>query len=504
MLLVFFDYAVRHDAPGAGRRRRPRPAAALPDDDDPPADALLGLHAVHDPVRVRGRRAARRAASTPTGSASTRRFALAAWLFLGIGILLGARWSYAELGWGGYWGWDAVENASLMPWLTGTAFLHSVMIQEKRGMLKVWNASLVLGDRHARDHRHVPRALGRPQLDPRVRRVDARRAVRGADRGDGAPARSTSSSARRDVLRSRAPARLAALARGRLPAQQPRARRPLLRDLLGHLLPADLARRSPAPRRVGRPAVVRPLHRPARARARAAQRDRAGDRLAAGDARATRGATSRCRCRRGARWRSLALLASCRRRLGRPTVVAVLRRGLRDRRRSARSTGAAMRARRAMAARVAAVALLALVRRNRRRYGGYIVHVGIAVLFIGVAASSSFQHAQRRALRPGQSARVGAYTMRYVRSTGTSRRPPPHRATIDARRGAATSAAAATTSRRCTRGAASTPTQRRLAAGRRAPDQRRGVEPRRADAGLRRDLWTAVNSPARRCRSSRS
>ena len=75
---------------------------------------------------------------------ATRRFALAAWFFLGIGILLGARWSYSELGWGGYWAWDPVENASLLPWLTGTAFLHSIMIQEKRGMLKVWNASLIL------------------------------------------------------------------------------------------------------------------------------------------------------------------------------------------------------------------------------------------------------------------------------------------------------------------------------------------------------------------------
>ncbi len=75
---------------------------------------------------------------------STRRFSLAAWFFLGIGILLGARWAYAELGWGGYWAWDPVENASLLPWLTATAFLHSVMIQEKRGMLKVWNVSLVL------------------------------------------------------------------------------------------------------------------------------------------------------------------------------------------------------------------------------------------------------------------------------------------------------------------------------------------------------------------------
>src|SRR5436190_1458065 len=75
---------------------------------------------------------------------ATRRFALIAWLFLGIGILLGARWSYSELGWGGYWGWDPVENASLMPWLTGTAFLHSIMVQEKRGMLKVWNMALII------------------------------------------------------------------------------------------------------------------------------------------------------------------------------------------------------------------------------------------------------------------------------------------------------------------------------------------------------------------------
>jgi cytochrome c-type biogenesis protein CcmF len=74
---------------------------------------------------------------------ATRRFALIAWTFLGTGILLGALWSYSELGWGGYWAWDPVENASLMPWLVGTAFLHSMMVQEKRGMLKVWNASLI-------------------------------------------------------------------------------------------------------------------------------------------------------------------------------------------------------------------------------------------------------------------------------------------------------------------------------------------------------------------------
>ena len=74
---------------------------------------------------------------------ATRRFALVAWTFLGTGIMLGALWSYTELGWGGYWAWDPVENASLMPWLVGTAFLHSIMVQEKRGMLKVWNVSLI-------------------------------------------------------------------------------------------------------------------------------------------------------------------------------------------------------------------------------------------------------------------------------------------------------------------------------------------------------------------------
>ena len=108
---------------------------------------------------------------------ATRRFALVAWTFLGTGILLGALWSYSELGWGGYWAWDPVENASLMPWLIGTAFLHSIMVQEKRGMLK--DLERVADHRHvrARAARHVPRPLGDPRVDPRLRRVHDRRAV---------------------------------------------------------------------------------------------------------------------------------------------------------------------------------------------------------------------------------------------------------------------------------------------------------------------------------------
>ena len=73
----------------------------------------------------------------------TRRWTMVTWLFLTCGICLGMHWAYAVLGWGGYWGWDPVENASLMPWLTGTAFLHSVMMQEKRGMMKSWNVWLI-------------------------------------------------------------------------------------------------------------------------------------------------------------------------------------------------------------------------------------------------------------------------------------------------------------------------------------------------------------------------
>jgi cytochrome c-type biogenesis protein CcmF len=73
----------------------------------------------------------------------TRRWTMVAWMFLTCGVFLGAHWAYAVLGWGGYWGWDPVENASLLPWLSTTAFLHSVMMQEKRGMMKVWNVWLI-------------------------------------------------------------------------------------------------------------------------------------------------------------------------------------------------------------------------------------------------------------------------------------------------------------------------------------------------------------------------
>jgi len=75
---------------------------------------------------------------------AVRSWTMISWLFLSVGLALGALWAYEELGWGGYWGWDPVENAGLLPWFTATAFLHSVIVQERRGMLKVWNVSLVI------------------------------------------------------------------------------------------------------------------------------------------------------------------------------------------------------------------------------------------------------------------------------------------------------------------------------------------------------------------------
>ena len=108
-----------------------------------------------------------------------RRWALVSWFFLTIGIMLGMWWAYVELGWGGYWAWDPVENASLLPWLTGTAFLHSIMIQEKRGMLRKWNVMLVVVDVPARDLRHVHHAQRHHRERALVRAVAGRQLVRG-------------------------------------------------------------------------------------------------------------------------------------------------------------------------------------------------------------------------------------------------------------------------------------------------------------------------------------
>ena len=173
---------------------------------------------------------------------ATRRWTLFAWAALGIGQLLGGHWAYVEVGWGGYYAWDPVENAALMPWLAATAFLHSVMIQEKRGMLRVWNVLLVIlafslalfGTFLTRSgvvnsiHSFTQSSIGPWFLG-----------VHRGRRGGLARARALASSA--------APladeARVARLAGGGVPLQQPAPARPLPRDPLGCRLPDALRRR---------------------------------------------------------------------------------------------------------------------------------------------------------------------------------------------------------------------------------------------------------------------
>ncbi len=327
---------------------------------------------------------------------STRPFTLAAWLFLGFGIMLGARWSYMELGWGGYWAWDPVENASLMPWLTGTAFLHSVMIQEKRGMLKVWNVSLVLatgvlailGTFLVRSgilesiHAFGASTLGIPFL-LLIATMIGGSIVLVASRAE-----SLRSEHRLDSLLSREAAFL-------------------LNNLVlvalcfvvfwGTFFPLISEALTGEEASVGPPwfnryvtplalmlvllSGIGPLIAWRRATAANLRRNFAlpvGAGVGAAVALVAAGVTGSVP--------ALLMFAFATFVLG--AVGQELWRGV--------------RARRAMSRGSVPAALVALVRRNRRRYGGYTVHVGIAVMFVGVAASSAFQDQQLVELRPGQ------------------------------------------------------------------------------------------------------
>ena len=342
----------------------------------------------------------------------TRRFALAAWLFLGIGILLGARWSYTELGWGGYWAWDPVENAALMPWLCATAFIHSIMIQEKRGMLKVWNASLVLasgtmailGTFLVRSgilnsiHAFGASTLGVPfvlligaMLAGSIGLIVWRR-------------ESLRSEAQIDSLLSREAVFLfqnlvlvamvfvifwvtffpliSEAVTGTKVSVGPPAFRPFIVPLA--LILVLLSGIGPiiAWRRVTVANLRRSFTLPTLAA------------LIVLAALLTAG---------GIATRPFALVMFV---FGTFVVVSIIQEFWRG-----------VGARRAMTHDSPPVALAQLVRRNRRRYGGYIAHAGLAVLLIGVAASSSFQHSHDVMLSPGQRVNVDGYTVRYVRPT---------------------------------------------------------------------------------------
>ncbi len=343
---------------------------------------------------------------------STRRFALIAWAFLGFGLLLGARWSYTELGWGGYWAWDPVENAALMPWLMGTAFLHSIMVQEKRGMLKVWNACLIvatfslalLGTFLVRSGvLQSIHAFGDSTVGPYilgligvvligstaliVSRLDDLRAEKRID-----------SLASRESVFLVNNLLLVALVvaifwgtffpliselftgdKSSLAAPwfdrytTPLAIVLVLFTGIGPLLAWRRVSWDSAKRVFLVPAIVATL---------------AGLGLALFTDAAAKP------------W-ALGLFA----------FAAFALTGL------AQEFWRGAAARRSLHGGSLPAALVAVVARNRRRYGGYIVHAGVAVLLIGIAASSSFQTKEDVRLRPGQSAVVDGYTVTYVRPT---------------------------------------------------------------------------------------
>jgi cytochrome c-type biogenesis protein CcmF len=343
--------------------------------------------------------------------AATRRFALGAWLFLGIGILLGARWSYAELGWGGYWAWDPVENASLMPWLTGTAFLHSIMLQEKRGMLKIWNASLILatgtlcilGTFLVRSgildsiHAFGASTLGIPfvsligvMIAGSVALVVSRRdALRSENRLDSLLSREAVFLGNNLVLVGLCfvifwgtffPLIAEALTGDRKAVGPPWFDRytvplTLLLVLLSGIGPVIAWRRATWVN--ARRAFAVPV--------------------------GTAVVTVTVLAVLGVGERPLALAMFGASALVFATVAQEFWRG----------TGA----RRAMSGEAAPAAVVSLVRRNRRRYGGYVVHVGMALLFAGVAASSAFEDARDARLSPGQTTRIGDYEVTYVKAS---------------------------------------------------------------------------------------
>jgi cytochrome c-type biogenesis protein CcmF len=343
---------------------------------------------------------------------ATRRFGLAAWALLGFGILLGARWSYVELGWGGYWGWDAVENAALLPWLTGTAFLHSVMIQEKRGMLKVWNVSLVLltgilailGTFLVRSgilesiHAFGASTLGVPFL------IFIGILVIGSV---------TLVASRRDGLRSE----------HRIESVFSREAVFLVNNLLlvglafvifwGTFFPLISEAVTGTKASVGPPWFDRytvPLA--------------LGLVLFAG--------VGPLIAWRAASWQSVRRAFAIPLGAGALTAIAVPALSDAGRRPLAvtmfalgafviagvvQETARGAAARRSMTGESPPRAALELMRRNRRRYGGYTVHAGMAVLFVGVAASSALGHVRDVRMTPGQTAKVGGYDLRYVRAT---------------------------------------------------------------------------------------
>ncbi len=413
----------------------------------------------------------------------TRRFALAAWLFLGVGILLGARWSYTELGWGGYWAWDAVENAALMPWLCATAFIHSIMIQEKRGMLKIWNVSLILGSGTLAIlgtflvrsgildsiHAFGASTLGIPfvillavMIGGSIALVSARRErLRSDAQLDSLISREAIFLLQNLVLVAMVlvifwvtffPLISEAIT-GTKVSVGPPAFRPFIVPLALILVLLSGVGPIIAWRRV----TIANL------------RTNFSFPVAAGLA-------------------ALAALLIASNASTRPFALAMFALGAFVLATVAQELWRGTGARRAMTGEAVPVALARLIRRNRRRYGGYIAHAGLAVLLVGVAASSSFQHSHDVSLSPGQTASVDGYAIRYVKPVAeASAARVSFGAVLDVSKGGK-HVTTLTTIRRFYP-ATNDPTSGPISiAFNGASDSQVGL-----NAGLTRDIWTVIN-----------
>jgi cytochrome c-type biogenesis protein CcmF len=345
---------------------------------------------------------------------ATRKFALVAWTFLGLGIMLGALWSYTELGWGGYWAWDPVENASVMPWLVGTAFLHSIMVQEKRGMLKVWNVSLIIAT-------FVLALLGTFLVRSGI--LDSIHAFGASTIG-----------VQFLVFIALVLVASTALVISRLPHLRSEARLDsllsreaffMLNNLVlvglclvifwGTFFPLISEAVTGTKASVGPPWFSRlttplalvlvalmgigPVIPWRKITPAGLRRAFMWPVLATGVVLAALLALT------PAGHRPLALLMFCLVGFVLAVVVQEFWRGT--------------AARRTMTGDPWPRALSRLLARNRRRYGGYIAHAGLVVLFLGVAASSAFLHQRDVRLSPGQTFSNGGYTITYSRPTAT-------------------------------------------------------------------------------------
>jgi cytochrome c-type biogenesis protein CcmF len=343
---------------------------------------------------------------------ATRRFSLIAWTFLGFGLLLGARWSYTELGWGGYWAWDPVENAALMPWLLCTAFLHSIMVQEKRGMLKVWNACLVVG------------TFSMALLGTFLVRSGVLQSIHAFGDNTVGPyilgligvvviGSTLLIVSRLDDLRS--PKRIDSLVS--------REAVFLVNNLLLVGLTAVIFWGTFFP-------LISELFTGTKASLAAPWFDRYTTPLAIllvlftgiGPLLAWRrvswGSARRVfRIPLAVAAVALVVLAGFTDAAHKPWALALFAFAAFALTGLAQEfwTGAA--ARRRLSGESMPAAMVGLVTRNRRRYGGYIVHAGVAVVLIGIAASSSFQTNRDVNLKPGESATIDGRTITYVKST---------------------------------------------------------------------------------------